>query len=119
MSEQTPKPVSSDAGSLAAGTITGSYPVLVGRAKRAPGNALPEHTAQKPDLERIAQELNIASRSLGRDLLFKVDLDKGTSVIQVLDQETGEIIRQIPADEAALIVKDIGTSRIHFFDQSV
>ena len=119
MSEQALKPVSSDAGSATASAATGSYPVLVGgNAGRAAGKALPEAAAQKPDLERIAQELNIASRSVGRDLRFRVDLDKGEAVIQVLDRETGEIIRQIPAEKAARVLRD-GAMQIRLFDELV
>ena len=120
MSEQALKPVSSDAGSVAASAATGSYPVLVGgKREHATGQALPEAAAQKPDLERIAQELNIASRSVGRDLRFRVDLDKGEAVIQVLDRETGEIIRQIPQEKAALVLTGNGAMQIRLFDELV
>ena len=36
-----------------------------------------------------------------KDLRFKVDMNSGRSVIQVLDRDTGEIIREIPPEKAS------------------
>lgn len=120
MSEQALKPVSSDAGSATARAATGSYPAIIGSKRaQATGRVSPEAAVQEPDLERIAQELNIASLSVGRDLRFLVDLDKGEAVIQVLDRETGEIIRQIPAEKAALVLTGNGSMQIPLFDEMV
>ena len=120
MSEQALKPVSFGTGSATASAATGRYPVLVGgKPGRATVKTLPEAAAQKPDPERIAQELNIASRSVGRDLRFQVDLDKGVAVIQVLDRVTGEVIRQIPQEKAALIFTGNGVMQIRLFDEMV
>lgn len=120
MSEQALKIASFGAGSATASAATGRYPVLGGgKPGRATGKTLPEVTAQKPDLERIAQKLNIVSRSVGRDLRFQVDLDKGVAVIQVLDRDTGEIIRQIPQEKAGLVFTGNGVMQIRLFDEMV
>ena len=69
-----------------------------GKSGAGAGKPLPQEVV-KPDLARIAEELNMSSRSIGRDLRFEVNLESGRSVIQVLDRETGEIIRQIPPED--------------------
>ncbi len=39
-------------------------------------------------------------RSVGRSLQFRVDEDSGRVVVSVRDPSTGELIRQIPSEEA-------------------
>jgi hypothetical protein len=95
--------------SVASGT--GTFTVLKDRAPNqtiaaggnpggGSGKLLPDANAgSRPNLEQLAGKLNQASLSIGRDLHFQVDMETGRSVIQVLDRETGEIIRQIPEDK--------------------
>ena len=71
---------------------------------------------EKADLEQLAQRLNIVSQSIGRDLRFQVDVLSGSSVIQVLDRETGEIIRQIPPEDARTYVSDRGDVALRLYD---
>ena len=59
------------------------------------------------------------SQSIGRDLRFEVDIHSGKSVIQVLDRETGEIIRQIPPENAKTYVSDNGDVALRLFDRRV
>lgn len=120
MSEQALKPASSGTGSATGSAATGSFPVLTG-GKTAPaaGNELPKVEVEKPDIDRLVQELNTVSRSIGRDLRFQVDLDRGIAVIQVLDSETGEIIRQIPKEDTNVVLSDNGSLQIRLFDEVV
>lgn len=62
--------------------------------------------------ERAAQELSQATQdisqyiqSVSRSLQISVDGDLGTTVIRVLDTETEELVRQIPAEEAIAIAR--------------
>lgn len=120
MSEPALKPAFSGTGSSTAGTATGSYRVVPGgNTGTRGGKALPPRTAEKPDLARLAQELNNASRQIGRELRFQVDLKLGYAVIQVLDSETGEIIRQIPQEKAAFMVASNGSLQMRLFDDLV
>ena len=116
MSEQDVKPVSN---------ATGTYPALQPRQVEIPagGNAAPEtgkevpaQAVKGPDLEAIAAKLNVATQSIGRDLRFKVDMDSGQSVIQVLDRETGEIIREIPPEKAELSLSASGQMQLRLFN---
>ncbi len=104
---------------------TGSYAVLRpaplraqdGNGEEKSGNKLP--APSKPDLEGLAHQLNIASQTIGRDLRFRVDMESGHSVIQVLDRETGEIIRQIPPENAKTYVSELGEVALRLYDSQV
>lgn len=100
MTDQSIKPVS---------IATGTFPILQtgqfqavksGNPKPASGNQVPLSEPQRSDPDALAAKLNVASQSLGRDLRFKIDVQSGQSVIQVLDSDTGELIREIPPEKA-------------------
>ena len=111
---------------------TGTFQALSGRAepvspsgkitpdtgKQAPVETLEEAKGQ-PDIEAMTARLNVASQSIGRDLRFKVDMDSGSSVIQVLDRDTGEVIRQIPPEKARLYVSESGAMALRLYDAQV
>jgi len=52
-------------------------------------------------------ELNKYVQNVHRDLLFSVDQDSGNTVIKVIDSESKETIRQIPAEEVLQVAKSI------------
>ncbi len=89
-----------------------------GNADRETGKPLPVEI-RKPDLERVAEQLNMSSQSIGRDLRFEVNLDSGRSVIQVLDRETGEIIRQIPPEKVSPYLRENGALELRLYDELV
>jgi len=105
--------------------LTGTFAVLKpapekaqgGNTESEPGKKLPE--PEKPDMAVLAKELNISSKAIGRDLRFQVDMKSGRSVIQVLDRETGEIIRQIPPENAKTYVSDMGDVALRLYDSRV
>ncbi len=123
MSEQTIVKVSS---------VTGTFKALTGQeaAKTAPGDSgkgaaaagkeLPvARERTKPDMAEIARLLNMAPSSIGRNLRFEVDLDSGRSVIQVLDRDTGELIRQIPPEKVSTYLQREGGLAIRLYDEVV
>lgn len=69
-------------------------------------------TAQ-PDfrtVQQLAAELGTALNRLEGDFSVSVDKDSGTMVVRITDQETGEIVRQIPSKE--LLEADRSMERI-------
>jgi len=117
MSEQALKAPPSGTSSVTGTAVTGTYRVVTdGKPDPTVGKKLPEVAVEKPDLEQLAQELNTASRSIGRDLRFQVDMERGNAVLQVIDSETGEIIRQIPQEKAATALQNTGASSFRLFD---
>ena len=123
MSNVDIKQVSSATGTFPALRIKADEAARGGRVEPETGKVTPEAGKEAPvaaeeqvDLEAIAAELNIASQSIGRDLRFKVDMNSGSSVIQVLDRDTGEIIREIPPDKAKLSVSSNGNMQLRLYD---
>ncbi|AOY87151.1 flagellar biosynthesis protein FlaG [Marinobacter salinus] len=57
--------------------------------------------ARREDLEGAVSQLNDYVQNVQRDLQFEVNNDLGATVVRVVDQQTQEVIRQIP-DEVAL-----------------
>lgn len=120
MSEHALKAPTSGASSITGSAVTGTHQVLTdGKADANAGKILPTVTVEKPDLVKLAQELNSVSRTIGRDLRFQVDLNRGSAVLQVIDSETGELIRQIPQEKALSTLQSNGTSSIRLFDAVV
>lgn len=78
------------------------------------GNGLPVENTSSPSKEEVVQAVTqIADyvQSISRDLQFRVDEQIGTTVITVVDSETDEIIRQIPAEEAVSLARYIAEVR--------
>ena len=120
MSEQALKTAPSGTGTPTTTAATGTFEVVSGgNADADTGKSLPPPAAEKADPARLAEALNAASRRIGRDLRFQVDLELGYAVIQVLDRETGEIIRQIPQEKAAVSLSGNGALQMRLFDDLV
>jgi flagellar protein FlaG len=57
--------------------------------------------------EDVVNELNEAILGVRRELKFSIDDGSGRAVVQVLDSETGETIRQLPSDEVLAVSRHI------------
>ncbi|WP_404361741.1 flagellar protein FlaG [Marinobacter sp.] len=57
--------------------------------------------AQREELDGAVSKLNDFVQNVQRDLQFEVDNEKGSTIVRVVDQQTQQVIRQIP-DELAL-----------------
>lgn len=60
-----------------------------------------QNEANREELDQAVSKLNDFVQNVQRDLQFEVNNDSGQTVVRVVDQETQEVIRQIP-DEVAL-----------------
>jgi flagellar protein FlaG len=60
----------------------------------------PAQVPPDAQLADIAKQLDSYIRSVSRSLEFKVDAQSGRTVISVRDAQTGDLIRQIPNEEA-------------------
>ena len=106
-------------------TATGTFQTLQvkvepiapgGKVAPESGKESPAPARERPDLAELAAKLNVSSQSIGRDLRFKVDMKSGNSVIQVLDRDTGEIIREIPPEKAQFGVSGNGDMSLRLYD---
>lgn len=71
---------------------------------QAVSDAKKEESAKEPvpetDLNKIAEELTDMLSLMRKGLKFSVDDDSGKQVISVKDIASGDVIRQIPSEEA-------------------
>ena len=59
------------------------------------------------DLQEAVSRLNDFVQNVRRTLSFSVEEQTGTTVVQVIDAETEELIRQIPAEETIKLAASI------------
>ena len=86
---------------LALNRVTESVSPTVANQARADATAQVKAPAlPSAQLEDIAKQLDSYIRSVSRSLEFKVDDASGRTIISVRDAETGDLIRQIPNEEA-------------------
>jgi flagellar protein FlaG len=55
----------------------------------------------------VAQQIEVYLRNTERALEFRIDSASGRTVISVRDAETGDLIRQIPAEEALRLSRSL------------
>ncbi|MBF6058389.1 flagellar protein FlaG [Thiomicrorhabdus heinhorstiae] len=58
-------------------------------------------------LGKEAEKLNELLGKMGHSLSFKVDADTQSSVVEVIDSGTQEVIRQLPTEDSLKIMKNI------------
>lgn len=99
-----------------AGTVAPSVvvsPTVPEEEKRAstplelPKVAVREATAAEKEeqLKEAAEKINEFIEAMTHDLSFSVDKDTNRTVVKVLERDSGEVIRQIPAEEVLKIAK--------------
>ena len=68
-----------------------------------------DHTAppKRIDVQAAADRLNQALDSLNRDLAISVHEDSGKLIVEVTDPGTGEVVRQIPAEQVLEVEESI------------
>ncbi|QYK00324.1 flagellar protein FlaG [Shewanella psychrotolerans] len=52
------------------------------------------------DMQKLVAELSDMMSVMRKGLEFKIDEDSGTNIVSVMDVDSGDIIRQIPNEEA-------------------
>ena len=81
-----------------------SEPVMNTGAPVAPSPRAATAAASQGEVRQrmaaVAQQLREYLRSNGRDLEFRVDADTNAMVITVREAASGDVIRQIPSEEA-------------------
>lgn len=71
---------------------------------------VPEPATEPPSPERmreVTKHINQTIRELARNIEFSVDEASGATIVRVIDQDTHEVIRQMPSEEALAISKNL------------
>jgi flagellar protein FlaG len=69
--------------------------------------AKPVRPIEVPKIESVTKQIDSFLRSIGRTINFRVDPASGEMVVSVLDANTGEVIRQVPGEEALQLAQRI------------
>ncbi len=86
-----------------------------------PSSLQPESTNAEIDREGLGQavsNLQAFAQSIQRDLSFSLDDASGRVVIEVRDQASGDVIRQIPSEEALKLMKHLEEARSLLFHET-
>lgn len=120
MSTEDVGSISSVTGTFRQQPVTeGSRGSATGKQETTPGNNVPVAKRSSAEIVELAQKLNVATLSIGRKLRFEVNMASGRSVIQVLDRDTGEVIRQIPPEKTSLYLSETGAMALRLYDEVV
>jgi flagellar protein FlaG len=79
--------------------------------------AKPAPPVEVPKIESVTKQIDSFLRSIGRTINFRVDPSSGRMVVSVLDANTGELIRQVPGEEAIRLAADIEASMSVMVDE--
>lgn len=58
-------------------------------------------------LQQAVKEIAASMNLMQKGLAFNIDEDSGVQVVKVIDEQTGDLIRQIPNEEALDIAKKL------------
>lgn len=77
----------------------------------------PEKAVQpsQEQLDAAVSKLNDYVQNVQRTLSFSVDKDTGMTVVKVIDTQTNELVRQIPADNILKLAADIDKQTANLF----
>lgn len=101
------------ASSVSAATLQrapGGTPAIASRAAPAAAGGVDAVKKDKaePDLKQVHEavgNINKAMQSMSRSIEFSVDTDSDRTIVKIIDQQTREVIRQMPSAEALEIAK--------------
>lgn len=60
-----------------------------------------------PKIESVTRQIDSFLRSINKSLQFRVDQATGQMIVTIRDDETGEVIRQVPGEDAVRIAQRI------------
>ena len=93
-----------NASDLASSSAGSTAPTLSAAQSSEPSKAEKQQArneVQRQELGEAVTQLNDFVQNVQRDLQFEVDNEAGQTIVKVVDQQTKEVIRQIP-DEVAM-----------------
>lgn len=68
-------------------------------------------------IESVTRQIDSFLRSMNRSLQFRLDESTGRMVVSITDAETGEVIRQVPGEEALRIAQNLETRLSGMLDE--
>ena len=67
-----------------------------------------EAEEQSPEvMQKLVEEMSNMMSVMRKGLAFKIDEDSGTNIVSVMDIDSGDVIRQIPNEEALKLAQKL------------
>ncbi len=82
----------------------------------SPAQEQPTESNSRMEMSNAVRSLNESVQNIQRGIEFSIDEESGRSVVKVVDRETGEVIRQLPSEDALAVsrqIKEFVESRQH------
>lgn len=76
-------------------------------------------TVELHKIESVTRQIDSFLRSINRSLQFRLDESTGRMIVSICDAETGEIIRQVPGEEALRIAQNLESRLSGMLDEKV
>lgn len=70
-------------------------------------------------IESVTKQIDSFLRSMNRSLQFRLDESSGRMIVSICDSETGEVIRQVPGEDALRIAQSLESRLSGMLDEKV
>ena len=70
-------------------------------------------------IESVTKQIDSFLRSMNKSLQFRVDESSGRMIVSICDAETGEVIRQVPGEDALRIAQSLESRLSGMLDEKV
>lgn len=70
-------------------------------------------------MESVTRQIDSFLRSMNKSLQFRLDESTGRMIVSICDSETGEVIRQVPGEEALRIAQSLESRLSGMLDEKV
>lgn len=97
-------------GTAKAGVVEGAElepNTIIKAVEEAEKSASEEPKLDEEELQNLVEDLSSMMSVMRKGLAFKIDEDSGTNVVSVMDIESGDLIRQIPNEEALKLARKL------------
>ena len=82
--------------------------VSANAAAKAAAQASAPPEPSHAEIKQAARQLETFMQSMNRYLEFRIDQESGRTVVTVKDKTTGDVVRQIPAEEVLRLAQNLG-----------
>ena len=117
MNDLALKPSSSVTDARASANVRGQHTVLARPSAPSQAEERPAiDVATREQVKAAVEQIDSYLKASRRELQFQVDEESGQVIVRVRDAATGEVIRQIPGEEALRVARALQENGAVFLD---
>ncbi len=72
--------------------------------------------SERTQLESAVSDMQSFVQSVSRDIAFAVDDESGQMIVSITERKTGQVIRQLPSEEALKLAENLAEARSLLFE---